>query len=87
VGKTNRVVETELGVFPIIRKDAIAITVVKVRRKVRHHRKWLDRDDITHVEHRKIPSYRSKVVSNSGGWNEIIATYTLDGKRIKLADI
>ena len=87
MGKINRVVETELGTFRVIRKDAVAITVVKVRRTVRHHRKRWDKDDVTHVEHRKIPSYRSKVVSNSGSWNEIIATYTLDGKRITLKDI
>jgi hypothetical protein len=78
---------TPLGIYKVIRKDAIAITVVKVKRRITHHRTRYLANDITHIEHRKVPRHLYRVKSNCGGWAVPLATYYLDGTEIKLKDV
>ena len=76
-----RMVKTPYGEFEIIRKDCVAISVVEVRHSVTHHRVKFSDGDITHIEHRKIPKYKS--IANTS-WCKHIATYDLDGNEIEL---
>lgn len=77
-------VETEYGVFEIIRKDAVAITVVKTKRPISHHYVAYNRNEITHIEHRKIPKFFVRVQSNCGGWGVPLGTFDLNGNIIEL---
>lgn len=78
------IIKTEHGDFTTVRKDVVAITVVRVRRKSRHHYKSLDVGDLTHIEHRKMPRLFVVVQSNCGGWATPLATYNLNGDKIEL---
>ncbi len=77
----GKIVTTPHGDIVIIRKDVVAISIVKVRHAVIHHKKRCIKDDVVHIEHRKIPSY-----FNCNGWSDYIASYDLNGNEIKTID-
>ena len=80
-GSKGKIVTTPHGDITIIRKDVVAISIIKVRHAVIHHKKRRIKDDITHIEHIKIPLY-----FNGNGWSDYIASYDLDGNEIKTID-
>ena len=69
-----------------VRKDCLAITIVKVRRRKKYHGIWYEAQEFAHIEHKKIPKFKSLVRSNCGGWADPVATYDLDGNEIALKD-
>lgn len=77
-------VTTPHGDFKMIRKDAVAFSVIKTKRAVTHLGKRRERGEITHTEHRKIPKLMSRASGNCSPWGEWIATYDLSGKKIEL---
>lgn len=78
------IVITPHGDFKTIRKDVVAISVLKTKRIVLHHRKRFQVGEVTHVEHRKIPKFISRVKCNFGSWGEWIATYDVHGNELEL---
>ena len=77
-------INTLYGDFNIIRKDAVAMSVIRMRHDVRHHRKIWKEGDISHVEHRRIPTNVQDVKLNLAAWATHIATFDLKGNMIKL---
>jgi len=78
------IINTKFGDFATVRKDVVAITVVRVRRKCSHHYKQLNIGDLSHIEHRKIPRLFVVVQGNCGGWATPLATYDLNSNEIEL---
>lgn len=78
------IIKTEYGDFETVRKDVVAITIVKIKRSVTHHRKRFATNELTHIEHRKQPKLFVLVQGNCGGWAIPLATYDLDGNVIEL---
>jgi len=76
-------VRTPYGDFKIQRKGTVAITVVSAKRPVRHHRTDLVSGDVTHIEHRRIPTHRHKVYVS---WAKYIGSFDLEGNLIELVD-
>ena len=77
-------ITTPYGIVKIVRKDCIAITVVKVRRRRKYHGVIYEANEYAHIEHRKIPRFIQVVKSNCGGWADPVATYDLYGNCIQL---
>lgn len=75
-------VSTPHGVFTIVRKDTVAISVIKIKRQVRHHRKLCEIGELSHLEHRKIPP--SGYFLRFPTWAEHVASYALDGIQLEL---
>lgn len=73
------IVATPHGKFKIIRKDTVAISVIRILRAVRHHYRPYEAGDLGHVEHRKWPPTNPTL----GPWAEYVATYDLKGNEIK----
>ena len=78
------IIKTEYGDFEIVRKDVVAITIVKIKRPVTHHRKRFATNELTHIEHRKQPKSFVLVQGNCGGWATPLQTYDLKGNKIDL---
>ena len=76
-------IRTPHGNFETIRKDTVAISVVRIRRPVRHHGTSLDKGDITFIEHRRVPTCGGKFAFSS--WAKYIATFDVNSNEIKLA--
>lgn len=82
--KSRPIVKTPYGVYQIVRKDAVAITVIRVKRKVRYHRTNWEPGAIIHMEHNKIPRYLHRVKSKCSLWADPIRSYTIEGDPIEL---
>jgi hypothetical protein len=80
------IVETKHGSFSIVRKGAVAISAVRCKHRVRHHRVWREEGDIVHVEHRKKPTCLVDTKQIANGWGQWLATYDMQGNRIILSD-
>ena len=79
------IINTPHGAFTTIRKDTIAISVIRIRRHVRHHRILWDEGDITFVEHRRVPTNVHDAKLGFASWATYVATFDLNGNEIKLA--
>jgi len=81
---SNMIINTPHGSFDAKRKGTVAISVIRIRHRVAHHRVWWDEGDITFVEHRRMPTniYSAKIGFSS--WATYVATYDLKGNEIKL---
>lgn len=75
---------TPYGTIEVVRKDCVAITIVKVRRYRKYHGKHYEANSYAHIEHRSIPKFEQVVKSNCGGWADPVASYDLDGNTIVL---
>jgi hypothetical protein len=75
-------ITTRLGIFQVTRKGTVAISVVKAKHRVTHHRKSFLTGEITHIEHRKVPKKTKDPESMDTGWYTWIATFGLDGKEL-----
>jgi len=78
------IISTPHGDFATKRKDVVAISVVRAKRRVRHHRIWLREGETTHIEHRRIPKSIVGVKANISGWAEYVETFNLDGEKLNL---
>ena len=76
-----KTISTPYGEFELVRKDVAAISVVRPKWVVRHHRKRVGTDEVTHIEHRHIPNSPWQLVA---AWAQRIATYDLNGNEIPL---
>jgi len=75
------IISTQYGDFRIIRKDTVAISIVKAKRQVRHHRKLVEQGEVTHIEHRRVPvtcPACGAVSPPSPSWTHHIDTIILD---------
>lgn len=77
-------VNTPYGTIKVVRKDSVAITVVKVRRYKKYHGEHYEANSFAHIEHKKMPTHLQIVKSNCGGWADPVASYDLDGNTIDL---
>lgn len=77
-------INTRFGLIKTVRKDCVAITVVKMRRGKRYHGKSYEANEYAHIEHKRTPRLLITVKSNCGGWADPIETYDLDGNIISL---
>jgi hypothetical protein len=75
-------IKTRFGTFQVTRKGAVAISVVKTKHPVRHHRTPFESDETTHIEHRKIPKNMKDPALMDTGWYTWVATFGLDGKEL-----
>lgn len=84
--RPSSVVHTPYGDFTITRKGTLAISVVRAKHRVCHHRKWLDEGELTHVEHRKLPTsqlaWYLRRMQCAMGWGQHLATFDLNGTMI-----
>ena len=78
------IVKTSFGEFRIVRRDTVAISVVKAKRECIHHRKRLYLGDLAHIEHRKMPKLVCQAKTSVCGWAEWIALFDLEGNQILL---
>jgi len=81
----NMIVNTPHGNFNVKRKGTVAISVVRTRHRVIHHRILLDSDSITFIEHRRVPTNIYNVKIGFSSWATYMATYDLNGCEIKLS--
>ena len=79
---TKPSITTRFGIFQVTRKGTVAISVVKTKHRVTHHRIPFMAGETTHVEHRKIPKKTKNPESMNTGWYTWIATFGLDGKEL-----
>ena len=80
-----KTISTPYGEFKLVRKDVVAISVVRPKHRVRHHRIEVTSDELTHIEHRRVPADLHQFAAGTGGWAHYIATYDLDGNPIELS--
>lgn len=78
------IINTRFGQIRIVRKDSVAITVVKMRRRKKYHGIHYEANDFAHIEHKKMPRLLTIVKSNCGGWADPIESYDLEGNVIPL---
>jgi len=72
------IIKTKLGSFQLTRKGTVAISIVKTKHPVRHHRTAMGTGTVTHIEHRKPPT----VPGSDAGWYTWVASFGLDGKEL-----
>jgi hypothetical protein len=78
------VINTKYRLVKTVRKDCVAITIVKMRRGKKYHGAYYDANEYAHIEHKKIPKLAIVVKSNCGGWADPVETYDLNGNVIYL---
>lgn len=76
------VIKTRFGNFQVTRKGAVAISVVRTKHCVRHHRIQFSEGALTYIEHRKMPRKPNRPESMDTGWYTWIATLGMDGKEL-----
>lgn len=77
-------IKTRFGIVRIVRKDCVAVTIVKMRRRKKYHGKYYEANEYAHIEHKRIPRLLMTVKSNCGGWADPVESYDLSGNIIPL---
>lgn len=78
------IIQTKYGLIQTVRKDCVAITVVKMRRRRKYYGKYYEANEYAHIEHKRVPRLLTTVKSNCGGWADPVESYDLCGNIIPL---